>query len=247
MLNSREPASRRSSTRVSVRDRVPGSDPRTRLDQPKPYVPAKRFVRSSDKERRRKPHDVQVVALDPLDERAAQPLDRIGARALAPLLGADVTGDVPGRQGPERDARRFAMELLPRRSPQTQPGDDLVGRPGERLEHSLGVRRIGRLAEDLTVAEHDRVDPEHRSLVGQTGERARLAGGVLDRIVAMLFVVREDDLVRNPELRQNRMSLRATRRQDQRRRRRHAHAALRAFQIDSDGQRLAQSRSSSSQ
>ena len=118
---------------------------------------------------------------------------------------------------------------------------------GEGLEHSLGVRGVGRLAEDLAVTENDRVDAQHRPLVGQAVQRARLAGGMLDRVVALLFVVREDDLVRDCQLGEDRVALRAARRQDQRRRRRCAHPARRAFQIDSDGQRLAHSRSSSSQ
>jgi N-acetyl-D-muramate 6-phosphate phosphatase len=71
--------------------------------------------------------------------------------------------------------------------------------------------------------------------------------GFFDRVIALLLVIGEHDLVRDPELGEDRVALRAARRQDQRRRRGDAHAGFRAFQIDSDGHRRAQSRSDSSQ
>src|SRR5205823_4474825 len=54
-------------------------------------VEAREALRQKPHEKRaRKADDVQVVALDPLDEGAAPPLDRIGARAALPLAAREV-------------------------------------------------------------------------------------------------------------------------------------------------------------
>ena len=43
-----------------------------------------------EEKRTREPHDVQVVALDPLDEPSAEPLDRVPAGAALPLPALEV-------------------------------------------------------------------------------------------------------------------------------------------------------------
>ena len=46
-----------------------------------------------DEERTGKPDDVEVVTLDPLDEAAAEALDRVGAGTPLPLPARRVCGD----------------------------------------------------------------------------------------------------------------------------------------------------------
>ena len=58
--------------------------------QPNPYVPGEPLGEQADEQRAGKPDDVQVVALDPLDERRAEPLDRVGAGAPLPLAARQV-------------------------------------------------------------------------------------------------------------------------------------------------------------
>ena len=50
-------------------------------------------LEDGDEERARKPDDVEVVALDALDEAAAEALDRVRAGAPLPLAARDVRGD----------------------------------------------------------------------------------------------------------------------------------------------------------
>ena len=88
-------------------------------------------------------------------------------------------------------------------------------------EHSLRLRRIGRLAEDLAL-EHDlRVDPEHGTAVGVRGDAARLSlrmlahdlGRVCEVGRRSLLVARLDDVEGNAELLEDGASLRRARRQ----------------------------------
>src|SRR5581483_7959252 len=144
---------------------------------------------------------VEVVAVDPLDERGADALDRIGAGAALPLAGRDVGRDVARVERPEHDARDLVLDLLPGRGPQTQPGDDLVRLAAERVEHRRRILRPRRLAVDAAGADDGRVDAEHGPLPGPAGDRRRLPARVLaneygrigvGRVV--LLVPRRDDV-----------------------------------------------------
>src|SRR5207244_2718372 len=74
----------------------------------------------------READDVEVVALDAFDERRAETLDRVAAGAALPLARGDVRGDVPRVERAKGDACRLGVELLPARSDEAEPGDDLV-------------------------------------------------------------------------------------------------------------------------
>ena len=54
----------------------------------------KPFGEQADEERSRKADDVQVVALDALDEGGAEPLDGVCARPALPFARRDVGGQV---------------------------------------------------------------------------------------------------------------------------------------------------------
>src|SRR5262245_19772050 len=71
-----------------------------------------------DEQRRGEPDDVQVVALDPLDERGAEALDRVRPRPTLPLAARHVPLDVARAERPERHERRLPPALLPVRRPQ---------------------------------------------------------------------------------------------------------------------------------
>src|SRR4051794_987008 len=79
-----------------------------------------------DERRGGKPDDVEVVPLDPLDERRSEPLDRIRAGAALPLAGGDVCGAVGGCERPEGHPRRLRVDLLPRAGAEAEARDDLV-------------------------------------------------------------------------------------------------------------------------
>ena len=185
--------------------------------------------------------DVEVVALDALDQARAQALDRIAARSSLPLAAADVVGQVPRGQRPERDRRHLVLELLPPGRDEAEPRDDLVRAARQPLEHPLGLGRVAGLAEGPPVDDDRRVDTEHGALVTQP-DRVRLAARVLAhelhrigiRRVALL-VARSDDGERQPELLENRPPLRRDGCENDRRSRRNAHPRLRAFQISSAG------------
>src|SRR4029079_16990943 len=102
-----------------------------------------------DKERRWEADDVQVVALDPLDQGTTQALDRIAARSSLPLAAPDVVGQVTCGQRSKRHLRRLAVPLLPGGSPQAEARHDLVRPSRQALEHRPGRGRIRRLAERL--------------------------------------------------------------------------------------------------
>ena len=121
------------------------------LAHPNPYVPGKRSARRRTSSATGQADDVEVVALDPLDESGALPLDRVAARASLPLPARHVPGDVARRQLAERDARHLAVHLLPRRREQRQAGDDFVRPAGQALEHLLGRLRACGLAVDAPV------------------------------------------------------------------------------------------------
>ena len=86
--------------------------------------------------------DVQVVALDALDERGAAALDRVAARAALPLARCDVRGEVARRQRTERDERRRRLDDLPRPASagrdRTRPRAFAPTAP----EHPLGLARV---------------------------------------------------------------------------------------------------------
>src|SRR6476620_11144691 len=82
----------------------------------------------------RKADDVQVVTFDALDERRAEPLDRVAAGTPLPLAAAHVMGKVARGQSPELDPRRLAVQLLPRGRPETETRHDLVRPARQPLE-----------------------------------------------------------------------------------------------------------------
>src|SRR5437773_12420 len=63
-------------------------------------------------QRRREADDVQVVALDSLDERGAATLDRVRARAVSPLAGAEIGADVARAERAERHPRDGVLDDL---------------------------------------------------------------------------------------------------------------------------------------
>ena len=81
----------------------------------------------ADEEGRGKTDDIEVVALDALDEGGAAALDCIAARSALPLAGAYVLGHVPRRQLPEHDLGLLVLDCLPPRREQTQTGNHDVG------------------------------------------------------------------------------------------------------------------------
>ena len=198
----------------------------------------------ADEQRGRQADDVQVVALDPLDERGAAALDRVAAGASLPLAERQVRGEVARRQGPEGDAASSSC------STSSQPGvirqrpeTTTCVRPASASSISLGVGEVGRLAVRAPVEDDGGVDAEHGPVAGVLRHGARLAAGVVadevDGVGAgrvVLDVVGRDDVEREAELLEDRAPLRARRGEEERRRRRRAHR-LRATQISSDGQR----------
>src|SRR5262249_34969111 len=118
-----------------------------------------------DKDRGREADHVQVVALDPLDERGPEALDRIAAGTIAPLLAHDVEAELPRGQRPERHAGDCVPHLFPRGSQQAKTRDDLVRAARQLLQHGLGLGRTPRLAVDASF-EHDLcIDAENRLVV----------------------------------------------------------------------------------
>src|SRR5512132_2247873 len=244
-------ASKRSRTTIESR---PEPQPAASAAKPPSRITAlakaidtgKTLRKQADEKRRRQPDDVQVVAVDPLDERRAEALDRIATRTLPPLFADDVKAELARRQCPKRDARHGVTQLLPRRRQQAEPGDDLVRLAGKLLQHRFGLRFVTRLAVDAAV-EHDLgVHPEHRPIAGDSSHRARLALRMaLDlrsriRTGQLLVVSRDNRLEWNRQLLQDRAPLRRSRREQERRGGRRAHPRLRARQSSSSGQRLAQ-------
>src|SRR5450759_5236322 len=84
--------------------------------------------------RHRQADDVEVVAVDTLDERRPDSLDSVGAGALAPLAAGDVARDVPGAERPKGDARDGVRGLGALRRAQVEAAVDLVTAAGEQAE-----------------------------------------------------------------------------------------------------------------
>src|SRR5665648_671322 len=87
-----------------------------------------------DRGHHRQAHDVEVVAVDTLDERRTDALDGVRAGALAPLAASDVARDVPGAQRPEGDACDRVRGLAALAGTQVQAAIDLVTAAGEQAE-----------------------------------------------------------------------------------------------------------------
>ena len=192
-----------------------------------------------------KADDVEVVALDPLDEAGAEALDRVGAGALAPLLAARCSAAMSRGVS----ARKVTASSSRARAP---PRRASAGR-GPRRPRASGPESVssirsaspgaGGLAEDPAADDDDRVDAEHRPLAARRPSapcrRVRVRARPGRR--RPLLVARGDDVERDPQLLEDRAALRRDRGEEQRRSRRDAHARLRATQISSEGQRRAQS------
>src|SRR6266508_6626 len=132
------------------------------------------FGQEADEEGGGETDHVQVVAFDPLDERGAESLDRVRARAVLPFARRDVRSEIASRQGPERDTGDLVVKLLPAGGDEAEPRDDLVCRAGQRPEHLGSVLGAGSLAVDATGADDRGVDPEHRPVAGPVRNRAGL-------------------------------------------------------------------------
>src|SRR5580700_10098733 len=77
--------------------------------------------------------DVQIVAVDPLDETGAETLDRVGAGSPLPLACCQIALDVGGAERAEGDGRRLGVQLLPVGGAEAETRDDLVCPAAERL------------------------------------------------------------------------------------------------------------------
>ena len=113
----------------------------------------------------READDVQVVAVDPLDEAGAEALDRVRAGAALPLARSRRTRRVARRRARGRSrASTSCSTLLPRRASSRQrPETTSCVAPAERVEHRRGLGGVRRLAETRAVADDRRVDAEHRA------------------------------------------------------------------------------------
>src|SRR4249919_4069736 len=67
-------------------------------------------LEDGDEQRARKPHDVQVVALNPLYETTPEPLDRVGAGATFPLAALEIRVDRLGREQSKRHVRQLVPD-----------------------------------------------------------------------------------------------------------------------------------------
>src|SRR5262245_42491554 len=188
------------------------------------------------------PHDVQIVALDPLDEGGAGSLDRIAAGAPLPFAQREVGSDLAVGERAEDDRCRLVLDDLPLLGAETQARDDLVRLPRKGAEHRPRGRRVSGLAEDAAFEDDRRIDAEDESL---RRHGARLAAGVLvdehGRVRAgriALLVAGPGDRERDAELLEDRPPLRGGGGQRQ--------PLRRATQISSEGQLRAHSGSGSS-
>ena len=78
-------------------------------------------------ERARKTDDVEIVALDSLDEAAAETLDRIGACPSLPLAAVEVQLELGIGDRAKRDLRHRVLDDRESRAEQAQAGDDGMG------------------------------------------------------------------------------------------------------------------------
>ena len=84
---------------------------------PIPVRPRKPLGEQADEQRAGQTDDVQVVALDPLDEAAAEPLDRVGAGAALPLAAARRRRRCRAASASrKRDGGRVVLDDLPARA-----------------------------------------------------------------------------------------------------------------------------------
>src|SRR5436189_225416 len=200
-------------------------------------VGAREALREETHEARRgQADDIQVVPLDRPDERCAPSLDRVRAGAPLPLAGGEVGREVARRQLAERDARALVLDFFPARGQEAKAGHDDVRLAGELLEHLLRLRRIGRLAEDLTLQHDLGVDAQYGTVACDPGDAPclplRVLANDLRRVSELrrfvLLVERLDDVEWNAELFEDCAPLRRARREQQRRcRRRVSHVSWR--------------------
>src|SRR5947209_12297305 len=92
----------------------------------KAVQPGEALGEERDQRRRRKPDDVEVIALDALDERRAASLNRVPAGASFPFARREIRREVARSQSAERDEGRLRAQLLPRVRAQAEAGDHLV-------------------------------------------------------------------------------------------------------------------------
>src|SRR3954452_23124125 len=160
----------------------------------------------------REPDDVEVVALDPLDERAAAALDGVAAGALLPLAAAQVPVEHRLVERAERDARgRRRGADGPVLRDQRHAADDLVRAAAEAAQRVAGGVLARRLAPDVEVDGDERVDAEH-DLAAVRPAPHRLAQRVLARdgdrdAVLLLDDVDRPDLERDAEALEDRAAL----------------------------------------
>src|SRR5688572_27935623 len=91
-----------------------------------------------DEKRARQTDDVEVVAFDPLDETAAEALDRIRAGTALPLPAREIRLDELGRERPEGHSGPLVAHQLEGGAEQAQPRNDGVRATGEGRQHARG-------------------------------------------------------------------------------------------------------------
>src|SRR4029450_4386184 len=75
----------------------------------------------------RRPDDVGVRAVDPLDEPRRQPLNSVRTSLVDGLPRRDITGGLSLAHPRHANAGRFNMHQPPRTAADTQPGQHVVG------------------------------------------------------------------------------------------------------------------------
>ena len=187
--------------------------------QPKPYVPGEALGEQADEQRRRQADDVEVVALDPLDEARAEALDRVRAGASLPLAAATYVATSRGVS--VRNVTRVTSRPHSSHAgvTQAQPETTSCVRPESAFEHLRRIALVARLAEQTPVAAAPPC--RRRARAGRPPRRRPTAPSpraCSTRIDAgLLLVVGRDDVERDPQLLEDRPPLRRRRREDQRR------------------------------
>ena len=157
------------------------------------------------------PDDVRVVAVDALDQPGPTLLDGVPAGPALPLARVDVAVDLGRGESTEGDIGRG--EAFADRE-QDDARDDLVRAALQATERPGRVRRVPRLAEQLTVERDERVDTEDEAARGQArSDRDRLAPRVLEgdspgHAGPELLDGRRPHLVGDAQLREDRGALR---------------------------------------
>ena len=147
-----------------------------RSDTPKVGDPDAELGEQSAKQGQRQADDGAVVALDPLHERPAPPVDRERAGDAQRLAGRDVGVDLlVGQVGEVDDRRAVRSTVRPVRvSIRWWPVCSTPERPRICCQRAVALR-VGRLAEDLAVERQHPVAAEHeRRGGGLLGDRGRL-------------------------------------------------------------------------